>query len=37
MAGSSEKLENPMMKNWLKKCWYIHRIEYIGAIKSHVI
>jgi len=37
MVGCSEKLENPMMKIWLKKYWYIHRIEYIGAIKSHVI
>lgn len=37
MAGRGEKLENPMMKNWSKKYWYIHGIEHIGAIKSHVI
>ena len=35
MVGCSEKLENPMMKFWLKKYWYIHRIEYYMVIKTN--
>ena len=37
MAKTQKQPKYPMINEWIKKMWYIHRMEYYSAIKKNKI